>query len=83
MANRPQRAAKGGPVEEHGAVRFVDRPWFNKLCILLEAPFGALSSVLVYGERVTGRMVAGLALIFVAMVVLEAGDALRERLRAF
>ena len=70
-------------MEEHGAVRFVDRPWFNKLCILLEAPFGVLSSVLVYGERVTGRLVAGFALIFVAMVVSEAGDALRERLRAF
>jgi hypothetical protein len=39
--------------------------------------------VLVYGERVTVRMVAGFALIFVAMVVSEAGDALRERLRAF
>lgn len=70
-------------MEERGAVRFVDRPWFNSSASCWWRPFGALSSVLVYGERVTGRMVAGFAHIFVAMVVSEAGDALRERLRAF
>jgi drug/metabolite transporter (DMT)-like permease len=59
------------------------QPAEGSLLSSLEAPFGVLSSVLVYGERVTGRMVAGFALIFVAMVVSEAGDALRERLRAF
>jgi drug/metabolite transporter (DMT)-like permease len=48
----------------------------------LEAPFGVLSSVLVFGERVTPRLLLGFALIFAAIVTSEAGEALAERWHA-
>ncbi len=47
----------------------------------LEAPFGVLSSVLVYQERVTPRLLTGFALIFCAVVMSEAGEELLGRLR--
>lgn len=47
----------------------------------LEAPFGVLSSVLVYHEQVTLRLLAGFALIFCAVVMSEAGEELLSRLR--
>lgn len=56
-------------------------PAEGSLLSSLEAPFGVLASVLVYGEQVTGRLVLGFALIFVAMVVSEAGEELMARLR--
>ncbi|MBQ9316952.1 MAG: EamA family transporter [Atopobiaceae bacterium] len=68
-------------MEEHGAVRFVDRPWFNKLCILLVAALWGYSFVTMKG------MVAQMPVFYliavrnvvatVAMVVV-----LRGRLRA-
>ena len=47
----------------------------------LEAPFGVLSSVLVYHELVTPRLLTGFALIFCAVVMSEAGEELLDRLR--
>lgn len=46
----------------------------GSLLASLEAPFGVLASVLVYGEQVTPRLLAGFALIFVAIVVSETGE---------
>ncbi len=46
----------------------------------MEAPIGVLSSVLLYGELITPRLVFGFALIFVAIIVSEAGDELAGRL---
>lgn len=48
----------------------------------LEAPFGVLFSMMIYGERVTLRLVVGFALIFVAIVISEAGEELLARLKA-
>lgn len=64
------------------AMTLVD-PAEGSLLSALEAPFGVLAGVLAYGDRVTVRLVVGFALIFMAMVVSEVGDALRERLRTF
>lgn len=47
----------------------------------LEAPFGVLSSVLVYHELVTPRLLTGFALIFCAVVMSEAGEELLDHLR--
>lgn len=47
----------------------------------LEAPFGVLASVVLYHEQVTLRLLAGFALIFVAIVVSEAGEELLNRWR--
>lgn len=58
-------------------------PAEGSLISSLEAPFGVLASILVYGERVTGRLVLGFALIFVAMVISEVGEELAVRVRAF
>ena len=46
----------------------------GSLLAALEAPFGVLASVLVYGEQVTLRLLVGFALIFVAIVVSETGE---------
>lgn len=46
----------------------------GSLLAALEAPFGVLASVLVYGEQVTVRLLVGFALIFVAIVVSETGE---------
>ena len=56
-------------------------PAEGSLLSSLEAPFGVLSSVLVYHEQVTPRLVFGFALIFVATLVSELGEELLERLR--
>ena len=62
------------------AMTLVD-PAEGSLLSSLEAPFGVLSSVLVYGEQVTGRLVLGFVLIFVAIVISEAGEELLVRLK--
>ncbi len=46
----------------------------GSLLAALEAPFGVLASVLVYGERVTPRLLVGFALIFAAIVASETGE---------
>lgn len=63
------------------AMTIVD-PAEGSILSALEAPFGVLSSVLVFHERVTVRLLAGFALIFVAIVTSEAGDELLARWRA-
>ena len=45
----------------------------------LEAPFGVLGSVLMYGERLTPRLFLGFLLIFVAIIISEAGEELLRR----
>lgn len=62
------------------AVTLVD-PAEGSILSALEAPFGVLSSILVYGECVTARLGLGFALIFVAIVISEAGEELLARLR--
>ena len=47
----------------------------------LEAPFGVAASVALYNEHVTVRMLLGFSMIFLAIIVSEAGDALLARLR--
>lgn len=51
------------------------------LLLSLESVFAVLASVVFYGEELTPRLVAGFALIFVAIVVSEVGPALAARLR--
>lgn len=46
-------------------------PAQGSLLLSLESVFGVLASVLLYGEVVTGRMMAGFALIFAAILVSE------------
>ena len=60
------------------AMTLVD-PAEGSILSALESPFGVLSSVLVYHERVTLRLFCGFALIFVAIVVSEAGEELLRR----
>ena len=64
------------------AMTLVD-PAEGSILSALEAPFGVLSSVLVFGERVTPRLLLGFALIFAAIVTSEAGEALAERWHAY
>lgn len=64
----------------HAMVR-VD-PAEGSILSALEAPFGVLTSVLLYGEEVTPRLFAGFGLIFCAIIMSEAGDGIAERLRA-
>ena len=47
----------------------------------LEAPFGVLASMLVFHEQLTFRLFAGFTLIFVAIVISEAGAGLVARWR--
>lgn len=47
----------------------------------LEAPFGVLASVILYHEQVTLRLLTGFSLIFVAIVISEAGEELLARWR--
>ena len=63
----------------HGMTR-VD-PAEGSILSALEAPFGVLASVVLYHEHVTARLLLGFALIFVAIVVSEAGEELAARLR--
>ncbi len=63
------------------AMTIVD-PAEGSILSALEAPFGVLSSVLVFHERVTVRLLVGFALIFVAIVTSEAGGELLARWRA-
>lgn len=60
------------------AMTLVD-PAEGSILSALEAPFGVLSSVLFYHELITGRLVLGFALIFVAIVISEAGAELLAR----
>lgn len=52
------------------AMTLVD-PSEGSLLSSLEAPFGVLAGILVYGDQVTPRLVAGFSLIFVAILVSE------------
>lgn len=63
----------------HGMAR-VD-PAEGSILSALEAPFGVLSSVILYQEQVTPRLLVGFALIFVAIVISEAGEELLARWR--
>ena len=63
------------------AMTIVD-PAEGSILSALEAPFGVLSRVLVFHERVTVRLLVGFALIFVAIVTSEAGGELLARWRA-
>lgn len=47
----------------------------------LEAPFGVAASVALYGEQLTSRMLLGFSMIFIAIIISEAGDAILARLR--
>ena len=50
------------------------------MIMTLEAVFGTLFSVLLYGERLTAKLVWGFALIFVAVVISEAGTDIIKKL---
>ena len=63
----------------HGMTR-VD-PAEGSILSALEAPFGVLASVILYGELVTPRLLLGFSLIFVAIVISEAGEELLARWR--
>lgn len=63
------------------AMTLVD-PAEGAILAALEAPMGVLASMIFYHEVVTGRLVLGFALIFVAIVISEAGEELLARLRA-
>lgn len=52
-------------------------PAQGSLLLSLESVFGVLASVLFYGEVVTGRMTAGFALIFIAILISELAPARR------
>lgn len=56
----------------HGMTR-VD-PSEGSILSALEAPFGVLTSVLLYHEQVTVRLLVGFSLIFVAIIVSEVGE---------
>ena len=58
----------------HGMTR-VD-PAEGSILSALEAPFGILASVLIYHESLTLRLIGGFSLIFVAIVISEAGEEL-------
>ena len=60
------------------AMTLVD-PAEGSILSALEAPFGVLSSIVVFHERVTPRLFVGFALIFVAVVMSEAGETLVRR----
>ena len=49
------------------------------LLLCLESVFGVLFSVIFYGERVTPRLLAGFATIFVAVLLSEGGPLFKER----
>ena len=53
-------------------------PAQGSLLLSLESVFGVLASVLLYGEVVTGRMMAGFALIFTAILVSELAPARKK-----
>ncbi len=63
----------------HGMTR-VD-PAEGSILSALEAPFGVLASIILYGELVTPRLLLGFSLIFVAIVISEAGKEIVARLR--
>ena len=54
-------------------------PAQGSLLLSLESVFGVLASVLLYGEVVTGRMMAGFALIFAAILVSELAPARKKK----
>ena len=54
-------------------------PAQGSLLLSLESVFGVLASVLLYGEVVTGRMMAGFALIFTAILVSELAPARKKK----
>ena len=60
------------------AMTLVD-PAEGSILSAMEAPFGVLSSIIVYQEQITPRLVLGFALIFVAIVTSEAGGELWAR----
>ena len=49
-------------------------PSEGAILVALEAPFGVMSSVIMFGEVLTLKVVAGFALIFAAVVVSEKGN---------
>lgn len=51
------------------------------MIMTLEAVFGTIFSVILYHEQVTPRLIAGFALIFVAVVLSETGTELLKKLR--
>ena len=51
------------------------------MIMTLEAVFGTIFSVILYHEQVTPRLLAGFALIFVAVVLSETGTELLKKLR--
>ena len=63
----------------HGMMR-VD-PAEGSILSALESPFGVAASAMLYGERVTLRLLLGFTLIFVAIVVSEAGGELLRRIK--
>lgn len=63
----------------HGMTR-VD-PAEGAILSALEAPFGVAASIALYHEQVTPRLLLGFSLIFVAIVISEAGEELMARLR--
>lgn len=54
-------------------------PAQGSLLLSLESVFGVLASVLLYGEVVTGRMMAGFALIFAAILISELAPTRRKK----
>lgn len=54
-------------------------PAQGSLLLSLESVFGVLASVLLYGEVVTGRMMAGFALIFAAILLSELAPARKKK----
>ena len=52
------------------------------MILVFESVFGVLTSLLFYGEKLTLQLVLGFALIFISVLLVEAGDELLARLRA-
>ena len=50
---------------------FKSKPFMYAVILSLESVFGVASSVIFYGDPITGRLLAGFALIFVAVVCSE------------
>ncbi|MCR5626369.1 MAG: DMT family transporter [Lachnospiraceae bacterium] len=63
-------------VQTYG-LRYVD-PLLGTILMSLESVFGVLSSVILLGEKITGKMLLGIVLMFTAIIIVEIQEGKRD-----